>query len=358
MDKPVQPLKILFPHFVDAHNTGAQSLNVREIMLRLDPDRFACTAFYTQEPDARLIGCTHIRLVKIPSRMGSLVMLREAFRGHDILFSPTVTARFTRLFLLLPTRHLPIVLWLEGVIKGNLNNRRLERQFQRLSGRTDTHVAITETVAATSRRDYAIDVQQIIPVGIDMAVFTVGQHKRDIRGVVYVGHLVERKNPRLVLEAARRFPGVMFTLVGAVRDAEYGDLLYRYVADHDLTNVVFLPPMLQNELNRVFNENDVLVLPSRVEGLPKVTLEAAAAGMPCVIFDDYHTPSVVDGVTGFQVQTEEQFFARLGQLIAEPALRLRMGQAAVEHVRQFSWDTVARQWEAVFQSVAERQGRS
>jgi glycosyltransferase involved in cell wall biosynthesis len=42
-------------------------------------------------------------------------------------------------------------------------------------------------------------------------------------------------------------------------------------------------------------ESDILLVPSRLEGIPRVTLEAAAAGLPAVVFDDYQTPSVLLG---------------------------------------------------------------
>jgi len=35
-------------------------------------------------------------------------------------------------------------------------------------------------------------------------------------------------------------------------------------------------------------------------------------------------------------------------LVRDRELRLRMGTAAVEHVKQFSWDVITRKWEEVF----------
>jgi glycosyltransferase involved in cell wall biosynthesis len=93
-------------------------------------------------------------------------------------------------------------------------------------------------------------------------------------------------------------------------------------------------------------------LPSRLEGIPKVTLEAAATGMPCVVFRDYETPSVIDGVTGFQVGTVEEMMQALGKLIADRSLRERMGTAAQAHTQSFDWDAVSKRWQNAYLEIA------
>ena len=101
-------------------------------------------------------------------------------------------------------------------------------------------------------------------------------------------------------------------------------------------------------------DSDIFILPSRVEGMPKVTLEAAATGLPCIVFSDYKTPSVVDGMTGFQVETFEQMLNRLQLLIQDEDLRRRMGAAATSYAKQFDWDHIAAQWEATFDRELRR----
>ena len=97
---------------------------------------------------------------------------------------------------------------------------------------------------------------------------------------------------------------------------------------------------------------DIFLLPSRLEGIPKVTLEAAAAGLPSIVFRDYETPSVLDGVSGFQVETVQQMMSALEKLLSDRCLRQRMGQAAREHVASFEWDLVARKWQAAYLEIA------
>jgi glycosyltransferase involved in cell wall biosynthesis len=350
-------IRILAPHFVDVDNFNAQSLNLREIATRLDPGRFQCTAFYAHEPDSRLVGLPHVRLRRIPERLGSLVMLGESLRGYNILFNPSISMRFVELYFRLPElvrKRTATVQWIEGVIRGNLADAgpAVQRNFNRFGCRLDAYVAITDYVAHTSFDDYGIKAETVIPIGVDAKTFSpVRREARDRIRVLFVGHLIERKGPDLVLEAAKVLRDVDFCLVGRDR-GNYRQTLERIVQDNQLTNVCFSDPMPQAQLARLMGEHDILLHPSRVEGMPKVVVEAAATGLPAVIFDAYRAPVVADGITGYQVKTFEEMLARLKQLIEDEPLRRKMGEAAVKYAHQFDWDIVVKQWEAVFLKVA------
>ena len=117
--------------------------------------------------------------------------------------------------------------------------------------------------------------------------------------------------------------------------------------------VCFLPPT--DRPWEVFQAGDVLLFPGHSEGFGLVALEAAACGLPIVM-----TPIgiagrlVEDGVTGFLVnQDASEIAGRLDQLAADSDLRRRMGQAARERSREFSWDRQAREIEAVFAKAGE-----
>jgi len=105
--------------------------------------------------------------------------------------------------------------------------------------------------------------------------------------------------------------------------------------------------------NLLLTEHDDCTNLARLALIDKVTLEAAATGLPCIVFDDYRTPAVVDGVTGFQVKTFEEMLDKLKLLIENRELRLQMGAAAVKHIQQFDWDRVVKQWAEVFEQVAQ-----
>jgi glycosyltransferase involved in cell wall biosynthesis len=90
---------------------------------------------------------------------------------------------------------------------------------------------------------------------------------------------------------------------------------------------------------------DVFCLPSTIEGLPLVVLEAMAQAKPVVATRVGGTPElVVDGETGVLVPPGDvaALAAALDSLLRDPELARRMGEAGRERVRaEFDADTLA-----------------
>jgi glycosyltransferase involved in cell wall biosynthesis len=353
MDK----VRVLFLPGVDADNTNAQSLNVREIARRLDPERFECSLWYEREPDPRLQGASGVRLLKLPVRGKTRRILRELLAGYDLVsyvdFSPA-----SYIFL-----HLPRAL--RGKTKAVFHAEapaaqlgtpswQLQTLYNGIYPRCDAYTGITEFVARDVERSIGKRASHILPVGVDTKFFTppAGRRNRD-PVVLFAGTLIERKGPQHLVDAAVHFPQAQFRIVGASRGG-FEDVLRRKIESCGLKNVRLEGPKTQSEMMAIMRASDIFVLPSRLEGIPKVTLEAAATGMPCIVFRDYETPSVVDGLTGFQVESTATMIERLGQLIEDPGLRESMGTAARKHVERFDWDTVGRLWQNAYLEMAGR----
>jgi len=95
-----------------------------------------------------------------------------------------------------------------------------------------------------------------------------------------------------------------------------------------------------------------------IEGHPQVLGQAAASGLPAVAMNVYQPDFVVNGKTGFLVASDEELKQKLDLLLEKPELRRSMAEAAIQHARQFDWDTVARGWEKIFETtLAARQKR-
>ena len=108
-------------------------------------------------------------------------------------------------------------------------------------------------------------------------------------------------------------------------------------------------------MRTVYAAAHVVVLPSYREGLPKVVLEAGATGRAVVTTDAPGCrDAVVDGETGYLVPVRDSatLAERIGELLADPDLRQRMGNAGRERaVREFSTEKVVADTLAVYRQL-------
>jgi glycosyltransferase involved in cell wall biosynthesis len=100
----------------------------------------------------------------------------------------------------------------------------------------------------------------------------------------------------------------------------------------------------------------LLVHPSRSEGLSNTILEAMAEGLPVVATDVGGTSEIIsDGVTGLLVPPDEPAMLadRIHQLLVSPALRQKLGSAALALVRErCTVSAVTAQYARIYDSVA------
>ncbi|WP_165176343.1 glycosyltransferase [Desulfovibrio sp. ZJ369] len=101
---------------------------------------------------------------------------------------------------------------------------------------------------------------------------------------------------------------------------------------------------------------------SRTEGMPNVLLEAMAAGLPCVAFRDCDgVPDIItDGETGLLADemTPLSLAKELEKLLADDALRTRLGRNARTFMSAYSHAAVFDAWEKLLRSAAGKKGNT
>ena len=204
----------------------------------------------------------------------------------------------------------------------------------------------------------------VIPCGIDVDRFTPGPAKTGTPLIVTVARLHPVKNIALLLDAVARLVGTgQRVRVAVIGDGAESDNLRRRSDDLGLSEVVrFVGAATQEEVLDWWREADIGALSSDSEGMPVALMEAAACGLPVVATGVGGVAEMVeDAVTGFVVPPGDAaaFAERLGRLIADPALRTRMGAAARQRaVDRFSVtnqvDALISVWDRVLADVGDR----
>ncbi len=218
----------------------------------------------------------------------------------------------------------------------------------------------------------AVNVITFRPVPLEEARARVGLGLDEFV-VVYVGRLLPRKDIRNVVRALALLAGqtdqpVTLLVVGGetpepdpVATPEIGELRRLAAELGVLDRVRFVGMRQQDVLRYYYSAGDVAVTTPWYEPFGLTPLEAMACGRPVVgaaVGGIAYT--IKDGETGFLVppRDPEALAARLRELQAQPALRLRMGRAARRRVEQeFTWPTVAKRTAALYQGLLAREAR-
>jgi len=99
-----------------------------------------------------------------------------------------------------------------------------------------------------------------------------------IKKFIYVGRLSPEKNLKFLIETFNQLPDLNLTIAG------FGpqELFLKSIANQ---NIVFLGPVLNLELYKLYQQNDVFILPSISEPWGLVVEEAFNNGLPVIVSD-------------------------------------------------------------------------
>lgn len=370
------PHSLLVARSADAAEFNAQAKNAQNILRFWSSATVRPEIYAFREADERVAENPNVRINAI--RRGRLEWrydyLKNYLKPVDAIFYPGMHYWLDYAALRareIVGRRVPIIGTIEGLIGDETSHDRetyysalvghdvycqrvhprLCRRIEAIAGMADELIAISPFLARMATARYGAKVS-MIPLGVDpVFLSTERNRKRDRPRVVGAGSLTPRKRPELFLKLARRFPGVDFIWFGR---GELHEALVREIRTESLVNLAFPGGKAPQDLAREFAGSDVLVLPSLAEGVPKVTQEAAAAGLAQIVFGFYEPPSVVESQNGFVVWSDEELEARLDQLLSDRDLTANMGATGRNMAQEWTWQHVAPLWERKIIDVIER----
>jgi glycosyltransferase involved in cell wall biosynthesis len=276
--------------------------------------------------DWRLIG----KVRRLAAEQGVSIVQSHGYKTHVLGFA---------------LKRLSALPWLGFEHGWTAENRRI-RLYQKaawLLRYADRAVAVSEQLQERIRR-LGVRAERIVMIpnaidGISSSDIAPGTFRRahGIPGEVpllgVVGRFSPEKGQRIFLEAlsrlAPRCPTVHAALIGEGGDEE---LLRQQARAHRL-DVHF--PGYTPAMAEVYQDLDVVVIPSLSEGSPNVLLEAMAAARPVVATRVGGIPSVADdGVHALLVPPNDpgRLADAMASLVSNGELRQRLAVCAREHV--------------------------
>lgn len=257
-----------------------------------------------------------------------------------------------------------------------LNHGRWGRLQKICLDQIDRYISISEEITAeleTSPLNQKKIVE--IPNGVDTVLFRPWEsedarqkarkeyHFENEPLALYVGILNQRKGIDLLIEAwhqvkTHNCPGRLLLVGPESNEAPdfFSDKIKRQIALHQLADSVIFWGQ-ESDVASLMRACDLLILPSRSEGLPNVVLEAMASALPVLASNTAGTEIVIESERNgliFNIQDIEDFSQKLLLLLTRRSLRQELGQAAREQINHaYSLEFITRRYQELYQQLME-----
>lgn len=171
--------------------------------------------------------------------------------------------------------------------------------------------------------------------------------------VAFSGRISGEKGVDMIIETARRNPGIPFRLAGAVRDKELVENLPE--------NVKLMGHLSGADFERFNSDARFFVMASRCyEGFPMAILEAARYGKPTIAPDHGGFSEIIGKGTEaigvlFSPNDTDSLSAAVESLWADSAESARLGTAANTKLRtQYSTEVISSKWASLITELQSR----
>jgi len=215
----------------------------------------------------------------------------------------------------------------------------------------DHVIAISPFLQRIGRKLYG-DKVSTLPLGVEKDFTPPDNRAAKVRPVIVgAGSVNARKRVPALIELAALYPQADFKWYGDGPDLP---ALRALVTNRGIRNFELAGSRPPAELADAFREADIFVQTSWAEGVPKVVQEAAACGLPIVLFGFYEAPSVKHEINGYVAWSDDELIRYVGALIDDPVRRERMGAESARLARGWTWDVVAPEWEARILDIVDQ----
>ncbi|MEY2452986.1 MAG: hypothetical protein QOD92_2560 [Acidimicrobiaceae bacterium] len=195
------------------------------------------------------------------------------------------------------------------------------------------------------------------PVVAQQARAEAGAADPDQPTIVTASRLVPYKRVDLVIRALAKLapdhPGIRLHIIGQGPESERLEQLARELGvSANIDFVGYVP--IHDDVLKIIAKASVFVSASEIEGFGISVVEAAAVGVPFVITDIPVFREVTndgDGGLLFRQGDADDLADKINQMLSDSELRQRCRAQADSLVESYSWDTLADETGAVYDSV-------
>lgn len=189
--------------------------------------------------------------------------------------------------------------------------------------------------------------------------FQASANRRE-RTIICVGRISPEKRQELLIKAFAlikdEFPMWKLDLWGETHyNRKYTDTVKSVIMSNGIENRVRLCGTTDNIPQQLMNSS-IFAFPSKTEGFPLALTEAMSMGLPSVGCKECSSVNTLihDGENGFLCDhTPESLAEALSKLMSDESLRVHLGNAAKEDMKEYAPERVWDQWENLLLSLTE-----
>jgi glycosyltransferase involved in cell wall biosynthesis len=246
--------------------------------------------------------------------------------------------------------------------KNRLWHRVYEQPLYRFCIRTaDRSVILNREAWSFVQLKYDLDADRVwyVPNGVEERFLV----PRDYPGrvaprLLFVGTWLDQRGITYLSDAldvlTSKLPEVTLTIAGCSAD----ERLVKETFPARLHSRLEVIPFVESaRMPPLYAAHDIFVFPSLMEGMPLALLEAMATGMPVVTTETCGMPDVItDDTNGILVPVADAVAlgGAIERVTQSVELRRRLGQAAQETMRHYTWDKIACRIEKIFLLAAQK----
>jgi glycosyltransferase involved in cell wall biosynthesis/O-antigen/teichoic acid export membrane protein len=177
-------------------------------------------------------------------------------------------------------------------------------------------------------------------IGVETRAFAPGERSAEPT-LLFLGRLKGYKRVEMLLDVVERLPEASLDIAG---DGDHRPELEREIRDRGLQDRVRLHGAVDDATKqRLLQSAWVNMTASSAEGWCLTVMEAAACATPSVALRVGGLPESIDHErTGLLADDADELVAQTACVVRDPELRDRLGAAALERTRDFTWDRTAR----------------
>ncbi len=189
------------------------------------------------------------------------------------------------------------------------------------------------------------------PYFVENSFFEKNLNKKNLRKklnlknkkiVIFVGKLIDRKNPHDFLKLAHKFQNnkrIHFLIIGS---GELNFYCKNFINSHKLKNISMLGFLNQKKIREVYSISDLLILTSKYETWGLVVNEAMASGVPVIATKESGATKdlIESGVTGYSYNCGniKELFSHFNKIILNRKKLKTMKKNVKKKIKKFTSD--------------------